>query len=64
MKEEGRVGCLYDTSQKDLFAGKNITTINDFLSVSVNSSESVQTVVAPKYYEVVDSVLNSFSEVP
>ena len=63
VRAEGRVGRMYDTSQKDPFAGKNITTINEFLSISVNSSECPQPVVAPKYYEVVDSVLSSFSEV-
>ena len=62
LKTENNVGGLYDTSQKDLFAGLNLTTSEDFLFDPKMMNLTPKRNDAPKYYELIDSVLSTFSK--
>ena len=57
------LGGLYDTTQKDLFAGKNLRDSEDFLYDPLVMDVTPTRTDAPKYYELVDSVLGTFSKV-
>jgi hypothetical protein len=60
IRTTSNLGGQYDTTQKDLFAGKNITTTEQFLAQPSSTGECLKRPVVPQYYEVQDSVLGSF----